>query len=242
MARGLPDDSNIVKDAPVYGLSDMAELAARLGSPMTYIRYGDVFMLDDFEGGFQGWSRFTYAPDTVISLSGTHTRSKGTAVHITSGTGADPCGTIVRYEPLPTGSLNGFGYAFGFGGALSDIRIGMVATIAERNWHFWVIYDHVAGQLTYRDDTGAPQVFANLKLRPAFVSFHQVKLVVNFTTHKYQRLYIDNHVYDLSAYTAQWTAAVGQEDLLSMTVYVLGTGAPTAHAYIDDAVATQNEF
>jgi len=242
MARGLPDDSNIVKEGPVYGLHDDAELAARLGSPVNFIRFGDVFMLDDFESGRQAWETNLWGVGAFARLCGTYTRSKGVSVHLASGTGATPMMQLWRGLPTPESSKVGFGCAFMLGQDVLEFIIGMVTTIAEQNYHYYVGYNVVNKKLYYWDNAGARQEFADLFVRGFNWPFHLCKLVANFTTHYYVRFYVDDKSYDLSTYPAQMTGAVGQADYIQVTLNVRGGLVAAGHVYVDDAVATQNEF
>jgi len=50
--RGAPDDSNVLSTSTFYRLDDMAELAVRLGSPVQYLRSGNIVFCTTFEDGF----------------------------------------------------------------------------------------------------------------------------------------------------------------------------------------------
>jgi len=242
MPRGLPDCSNVVKEAPVFGLADMAELAARLGSPVNFTRYGDVFMLDDFEAGLQAWDANLYGVGSSVRPSGTFTRSHGVSMHMIGGTGADPYVKAWRGLPLPNSSKVGFSYAIMLGANLYKFRIGFVPTIGNLNYHFYVEYDHVDKKLRYKDDEGVYQPFADIDLRANNWPFHLVKLVVNFTTHEYERFLVNHRGYSLAGHLAEATGAAGQPEYFQAVIEVHGTALLSADAYIDDAVATQNEF
>jgi len=242
MARGLPDDSNVVKEAPVYGLSDMAELAARLGSPVNYIRFGDVVMLDDFESGVQAWDSVLHGGASSIRLSGTYTRSKGVSVHLDSGDGASPDASMQRSMPIPESSKVGFGFAFMIGPDVTHIDMGMVATINELNYAFYVGYENASHDLEVLDNIGGWMPIGNLHLRENLWPFHVCKLVVNLTAKNYARFYLDDQSYQIPGYWGDISAAPGEANLLNMVVAVYGDGTTPGHLYVDDCVATQNEF
>jgi len=242
MARGLPDDSNIVKYAPVYGLHDMAELAARLGSPVNFIRSGDVIMLETFESGFGSWGTVIYSPDGFIRLSSFPTRSGGVSLDLNSGTGVDPDVKLYRGTPLPVSSVIGFGFAFQFDADLVYILMGFTTTQSELHWHYRVKYDHARGKLYCQDNGGDYWEIGAVALRVDERPFHLWKLVVNLLTHDYIRLYLDDASYDLSGYSAQFTPAVGEDEYLESVVQMGGDGVGATNCWIDDAVITQNEF
>ncbi|GAJ22875.1 unnamed protein product, partial [marine sediment metagenome] len=55
MPRGQPDYGGHAAKEITGSLSDMAELATRLGSIVTFDRRGDVAFLDDYESGIEKW-------------------------------------------------------------------------------------------------------------------------------------------------------------------------------------------
>jgi len=56
MARGQPDFGAYAAKTDIGSVSDMAELAVRLGSIVTLDRRGDVIFLEDFEAPILNWS------------------------------------------------------------------------------------------------------------------------------------------------------------------------------------------
>jgi len=242
MARGLPDDSNVVKQAPTFNLSDMAELAARLGSPVNFIRYGDVMMLDDFEEGVGGWIRDIYSTDGFIRVSGTHTRSKGASLLLSGGTLVSTSVKLSRGLPVPVGDKVGWGYAFLLTTDFDRLIFGLVQTDAELNYHYTIKYDHNLSKLYYWDNFPRYVEFADLALRDGVDPFNLCKLVVNFNTHMYDKLYINDQVWDLSAYIPEQTGDPGVPDYFQVMVQATGDGIVSSEVYIDDGIVTENEF
>jgi len=82
MAHGAPDDSNVVKQGDVYRLDDMAELAARLGSPVSYHRFGTVIWTETFEGGLGGVTPVETHPGAKVYVQSLNWRSEGVAAEL----------------------------------------------------------------------------------------------------------------------------------------------------------------
>ena len=56
MAHGAPDWFGTTPQGMVHRVADLAELAARLGSPDVFDRRGNVLFMDSFENGQNNWS------------------------------------------------------------------------------------------------------------------------------------------------------------------------------------------
>lgn len=241
MGRGLPDDSNIVKEGALYGLDDLGELAARLGSPVNYIRFGDVYMLDEFDCGLGAWGNTIRGVAGYVRLTGTHLRSKGTCLHVNTGTGANPDVTVWRYVPVPACLKMGFGLAFAFENALIDLQLGMYVTLSELQYRFAIKIDTATNHLYYRDNLGGWVEFDDTPIGGFQWLFHLSKLVVNLQTQKYVRFYFNERSYDLSAHSCQAVANPGIADRCECQVIATGVALADGDLYLDDTVATQNE-
>lgn len=242
MVRGLPDDSNIVKQGAVYGLDDQGELASRLGSPVNYIRFGDVYMMDEFDCGLGGWARSVPAFGSLVSLSGTYFLSKGVSMRLATGTALFPIVSAQRTLPLALSPKLGFSIAFMLGDHLDTVTWALRALVNEYTWYYYIHYNLATNVFTYDDDGGLPVPFANLNLNRNMWPFHLFKLVIDTSTHTYLRVYIDNYEYNLGGALAQNTAAAGQADYLRAFISALGDGVLSGDCWFDNAVVTQNEF
>jgi hypothetical protein len=71
-------------------------------------------------------------------------------------------------------------------------------------------------------------------------SFHPIKLVVDFDTLKYDRVIVDNTLYDLSSFSLySAVSALNQRILWEVTLEGLNTTG--GQLYVDDAIFTQEE-
>ncbi len=122
MARGLPDAGNVVKGHDLYALQDMAELAVRLGSPMSYDRYGSVLLLEDFERGLNAWSKTILGVGGSISLTSDRVYGGELACYLDSGDGAIPEARITKYFPPVSLQRVGLQTAFSVGFNVTELQ------------------------------------------------------------------------------------------------------------------------
>jgi len=80
--RGAPDDSNVLSTSTFYRLDDMAELAVRLGSPVQYLRSGNIVFCTTFEDGFNRLSYHAPVLGGSVSLVNSLVLTGGAAVEI----------------------------------------------------------------------------------------------------------------------------------------------------------------
>lgn len=77
MAHGAPDDSNVVSIAPRITVSDMAELAVRLGATSSCDRWGRVAFRDSFDCGTGDWTGWVNTSEHKATLLAQGARSGG---------------------------------------------------------------------------------------------------------------------------------------------------------------------
>lgn len=240
--RGLPDSYNEVKIGDLFRLDDMAELAARLGSRVVYHRFGDVFYIDDFEHGLNKWTAAPSAFGGLVELSQDVAVAGSLSCMLTSGIDPAPTSAIIKHLAPPLPGVAGFSIAFTVPADLSFIDFFVVWRDGAVAWEFAVRYDHTSGQLSWYSavDTWTP--FTTItKLRQTNQQFHVMKLSVNQVTHKYQRLYINQQAFTLTAHTAIFTGGPTSQELM-VAVMVQGDGASTPVVYVDTAIVTQNDY
>ena len=246
---GLPDYAQPkpiggVPIGPVYTLSDLGELAARLGSPVTFDRRGNVIWYDSFEGGMSKSGAWGGVGGS-FEITNARARTGECSVHITTG--------LANYGEVVTWCT--FSALTNFGGEASFIfpewgeeHYQLMFTIYDGTYLY---YPHVRwntrdaavspNTLFYYTDTGVWAPFGQLVL-PYLANeylFNTVKLVVDTTNNRYIRFIANGMEYDLSAYTLRGWPAVNPPHIeLIFRIYSPGWAV---HTYVDDLIITQNE-
>lgn len=237
---GLPDYSiakpvGQVPVGPVYTSSDVGELAARLGSPVTHDRRGNVLWFDDFEGLLNKWDTIAGAGGSV-SLSTTECRMGTQSCKIVTGAAA---GSQIRASvAYPSQSKLGFEIAFR---AMSPHVIGFRSIVytGQQQQKFYIQLDIDEGTLEFYQEgfiwtnfaSGLPTDFSNC--------FYIAKLVIDPVTGKYTRFVLNYQEYDLSSYIS-----VAQDNLEPPRLvchYIADSPGFCATDYVDGAIITGNE-
>ena len=204
----MPDDYPWLPSSARYPLADLGELAARLGSPVTYDRRGEVVWMDDMSHGLGVYRASVYGAGAVVRVTTDIGLSSGYALELVGGSDAERTAQLVR--SFSRAKLGKTGLEIGF----------CMISLNEKFWTNLSRFDgsnqHVGGlrvyaetgQLTILKDDGTEQTIATLGHldNPASI-YHVFKLVCDFDSDCYVRLLFNDRVYDLSAYGLRIAAA-----------------------------------
>jgi len=241
MARGAPDDSNIRIETGVHRLDDMAELAVRLGSPLSYHRFGNVLFMDGFEQGVNAWAKTKNGLGSDVVASVTRSYQGYICCKVTSGTGAMPNAGISKYMPPIDECPMGIQCTFCLDAYAKYIDFRLTYGKAPSVYYFWVRYTHSSGTLSYYDESGVLTAFATPGvLWDQAGNWHDAKLVIDAESKEYVRFYLDNVAYDmadLTPLTAAWTYGA----FLGPLITLYGDGSLSTSLYLDNVIVTFNE-
>ncbi len=241
MARGQPDYGMYAPKTTTGSLSDMGELAVRLGSIVTYDRRGEVVDFDDFNLPIARWGTVivgigSYA---LYSSSSSKTGSQSMMLHVINGA-FEHCG-IQKYTNIARSK-----------------RVGMEISFSNPSTeaHLWIYLSYFDGTTTRRGrlkidfngqklyiidrDAAEIEVADTGLFRSAVWCFYTVKLVVDFDTGKYVRLMFSDREYDIS--TTLLEEAPSVEAPTYALYYQLANRVATGSSiFLDSHILTQGE-
>lgn len=227
---------------PTYTLTDVAELAARLGSIVTFDRRGNVVWLDDFEDNIDKWQILVVGGiGGEAVLSNARARKGALSARLTTGNVIDASVELQTVFYYPVFSNLGFEISFIYNGNMSEYRWlfqvndGTHYTLAEVRLNpatnALEINDHILGWVAL-----APTP----TLRPHFYAFNTLKIVQNPKTRKYIRLILNEVEYILDGYDLVYALFPQPANLMASVLVTTGVAANEV-AYFADAIITQNE-
>ena len=188
---GLPDYAQPkpvsgVPVGPVHTSTDIAELAARQGSPNTFDRRGNVLWMDGFENGIKNWVIDVGLGE--VSWDTAFVRNGGFSIKVDSTGGPQ---RIMRYMAFPFLSRMGFEFSFHpevFPGGDIELSIFLRKEL--------VIYEAaIRSNLDtweYNDNAGWHNLSPDVPTTDAANLFATIKLVADFATNEYVRLIVNN--------------------------------------------------
>ncbi len=241
MPRGGPEYQNWGEPTVRFPLYDLGELAARLGSPASLDRRGEIIALtaftpSDFMGaGVLAGANPTSALDRTRSLIGGYSlRLATSAPGVESAAWYAQVGLPLRYrsglEVLCQTSIGGGHINFAVG-AVQDNVAYQAQVRYDQNDQTWEYLNFMGAWL----NTG---IVAPLHI--SVYVWHQVKLVVDLETLQYVYLLINGQEYSLAGLYLPLMAMV-VPDYMVWGVIMESTAVNPGTVWLDRAIVTQSE-
>lgn len=241
MPHGLPDWGLAGPKNTVYGLDDMAELAARLGSPVVWDRRGDVLFVTQFDEGMGAVAILTGGLGSGAQLVTGLSRAGAYAVQLTAGSnGTRSCG-VGKWLSLPVSSRYGLEFSFSSWLQSEAWQAQMVTVDGALQCSGVAKIYCQTGRLVYLDAALAEIEIATIGMLSVLGRCpHVLKLVIDQTTHEYVRVILDDVTHDLTGIPLWTGPLVAPADLQTFCTHI-GQVATNAVAAMDCLVVTENE-
>jgi hypothetical protein len=238
--HGQPDFGMYAKKTTTYSLSDMAELAVRLGSIDSFDRRGDVVCLDDFETPVLKWSVLTHDGESA-GVDTTYPRSGNMDCKLALVDQAGSAIIMTKGFTLLPSSRVGMEISFTKPDTDTYLVIGLYKEDGA-NYHLGrMIIDFNAGTITCYASDDQEHIFASgLKFTAEAYAYHTIKFVVDFNTDEYVRCIYAGVEYDLSGYSLNKTGHIVPPFIYAF-IELLERVQGVNEIYIDDFILTQNE-
>lgn len=241
MAHGTPDWGHIGPKSTTYGLDDVAELAARLDSPVIFDRRGDVILLESWENGL---SKCTFAGDgfgNLQELTMLSARHGGLSCMLTAGKDEGRSSYLYHYTFPPVASRFGLEASFGVVAATDYILFDILLYDGAAYKRGMLSLNHTEGVLKYVDSDGDFQDFAtSLNYMTIQQPWNTLKFVVDFIENEYVRCILNDQNWDLRG-TACRQDSADDEPHLETAVEHHGVADNNPAICVDRIIVTQNE-
>jgi len=241
MPHGARKWSNIGADKVVFGLTDMAEAVARLGSVDTHNREGNVIFIETFAHGLGPWEVGAWGSGAEVIISAQKYRSNGFSCKLVAGSDGSRAAQIARAFPYPTLG----NYSFEFSVNLDDNCQYLIWTLAHRDGaheHQYQCMYMPADKKIVVTIAGGSSVDAmtDVDLYTSYGLFHTIKIVADFGHERYLRLIVNDREVDLSA-NDEYVFANSAYPHVMVALTLYGNVASNATAFVDDVILKQNE-
>jgi len=240
MPRGQPDFGMYAAETYLAGMSDMAELAVRLGSIVIFDRRGKVVDLDDFEDALFKWVTVNVgASHSLFSSASAKSGTQSIIQHV-GGVGDTPTYMERGFTLLPSKRL-GVEIAYAKPSTTAYLLIRLYRAITTS--HAWgqIKLDFNAKKVYYQDSAGNYQEITDITTPSNFpFVYYPIKFVVDFDTGFYERLIFEGVEHDLSAY-ALYSVIIGSVPGVQTRITWTRIGGAGSDIYIDDYILTMEE-
>jgi len=221
MPHGRPDWYNITPMIQVHASEDVNELAARLGTPDTWDRRGNVLFIDDFTQGLAKYDFLVVGAGSTYGLRCTVGLHSSVALWMDPDSGVNDAVQATINLPNPKSAVVGIEAAFNYTLANSAPGISINYCDGAYAYTFTLRIDCAGVDIAYYNEDGN---YVNLEediVWPIYTSyFHIFKLVVDLSKYEYMRAIVDDRSYSLVGLKGKRSAGGG----LLAARYILGAG------------------
>jgi len=241
MPHGYPDYGVGAPSTTIYPVLDIGELAARLGSPVTFDRRGNVIMLEDFEDTLMKWNSNQTMNGTRRFQTAEAARSGAFSVKMVTPNAADADTYLFRDLPLPIQSKIGLEFSYAMYLQIKYIIIHISFYEKTRLYRFALRYDRYNTTMAYLNSGGT---YTDLVGTPSHMmlyhNWNTIKLVVDYENKKYVRALLNENSWDLKDIEPYKPAYTGTP-YLYIESRITNRAIGDNYIYLDDVILTQNE-
>lgn len=242
MPHGQPDYGMYAEKRTTYGLADMGELAARLGSIVTFDRRGDVIWYEDFEDTYNKWTLLSGVDTGTVAQSNERARRGDNSLKITTGALSGGATGSYHQEPYPVLSKVGFEAHCHIYHATITFRVRVSIYTGTQRLRGGLAYDKPNTKWQYHNSGGTwTDLITGVDYPTGNTLFVPCKLVIDPTAQTYVRGIFSNREEDMSAIGLQVTADLVTAPHIEVYIYGLSAGTANQICYFDDIIITQNE-
>lgn len=239
--RGQADYGALAPKETTAGVSDMGEVAARLGSIVTYDKRGDVIDFDNFEEPVLKWSRLLFGAGSAIYLDSESVKSGSQVVKLCTGDISGAYALLEKYSSILPSKRLGIEVSFQNLGACQDLFIWFVYYSGTAVGDSGLKVSASEGKVyIYDENADLKEVITGAFFSSYYHSFDTLKLVVDFTTGYYVRLLFNNTEYDLSAEAFSLLPSL-LSPLLLTQIQISNLDTTGGFVWVDDVIWTQAE-
>lgn len=239
--HGLADWSSIKRAGPQFTMQDLAELAARLGSPVTFNRLGYVIEMDSFEDGLSRVFTDLSGTGAAVQLSRTAPRTGTYSALLRSGSTPTPWAQIFKHLAYPYLGRIGLEVSVRPTSAFNFVQLHLVVFDGTTRYQGILRYYYATSLLRYLNSGASYVTIDTLPQWPtALPPYHTLKLVVDFATAKHVRVIVDNEVYLLDGVAINSGASAEAAKLFG-GVLLEGRSGVNDEMLADDMIITVNE-
>ena len=241
MGADYPDWGGQYTNRAFYPLFDSAELAVRLGSRVAYDRRGNVIWTYDFSDGYTPFTSSGSPVGWTAALSSAKFEFPAFSYLITSDNTTDGWVQAYRNFAVPQCDKIGLASMYLLGLSYMEVRHQITFFNGSRNYLFDVRLTSAASpKVEVLQSTGLVDVWTQTHQPIGIDYFQFIKLVVDLSTLKFERLTVGDVEIDLTDYSAVDSGAT-TDRYIRFLAWAVSNDGQAAPLYIDNVIFTANE-
>lgn len=222
-------------------LIDIAELAARLGSPVNYDRQGKVVAMDTFDNGLSGWTEVSYPAAAIPTLSVEYAVRGPYCLKFATTDDSGSYSGMRRSFTFPYASRMGVEFHFKSIGQWEYLLLTIDVYDGTNKFSLDWEFNEIDNEIIYDYVGGANTVLAALDInRGSLAPFNAVKIVFDLVDEEYVYCRVNERYYDISRKGIPKSAS-SQNATIDVYPLLWETGENERAIWIDNFVITMDE-
>lgn len=222
-------------------LSDMGELAVRLGSIKSYDRRGSVFWMTDMSLGMSSWQSGKSGDNADVRIDTSMSMYGGFSLVLEGGSTANYDAYV--YRKLTPHVVNKWGLeiAVAFPEGFEEFHLSLQRFDGTKAHTARIILSDADQKIYYWDDDDSPVELGDLpQIVDAYSLFHCIKLVADYENDIYVGLWLDDNYYPMTDIPL---AIYNAPDYPMSYVYMkmVGLSGDTDRCHVDYVIMTTGE-
>ena len=241
MVHTLPDYTTKYRLSTIFSQVDVAELAARLGSPNVWDRRGNIIWYDTINSTGNKWNKASNGTGGSCTVSNEYAMFGDYSMKLVGGSdGLKQASMYKKFQLITVGNL-GLECAFS-----TDYNVDYFLLQFEYRDNNIVQdgrikVDRTNALLRYMDQNQVYHTIASdLKFATDFTLFNTLKLVVDNKNAEYVRVIYCDKEYDISGIPVR-TFASATMGYFSVFLQIFSNDGSNGTGYVDYFILTQNE-
>jgi hypothetical protein len=236
-----PDYSKFLGTSLRFSLQDFGELAARLGSVMSYDRRGEVIWFDTFSYGISGWTIGTSGAGAGVSLDAGNGLHGGYSAKLLSGTGVSRLASIQKIFSIFERGRCAIEFCFEPSSGVEHVLILFNYSSGGRQRSAGVKIRYDNNTVEYQSGNNIyTSIVTDFDDEQAYTKIVFCKLVLDTENNEYVRALINHHHIDLQGEEVPDVGAFSFT-YFSCVIRVVGTSGSNDPLLVKQAIFTSNE-
>lgn len=242
MARGHADYGTDKTAGVKRTITDLAELAVRLGSIVNVYQSGNVLFAIDFDSTISPVKASSVGAGSNVALDTTRSVQGAGSVLLYVANVSPGNVTIQQLYGATFSGKIAIGFWFQVRANLDKFSITLGYEGASARYHGSVVYSETNTKWQYEDSGGTFQDIVSLPSAYDYQNevWHFVKLIIDTDVDEYVSLQIDNDTYDISG-NALYSLSLADEQTLFWEIKLFELAGKTPTLNIDNLTTTINE-
>lgn len=236
-----PDYSKYLTGNVRFSLQDLGELAARLGSPHSFDRRGELVWFDNFQSGLNNWATGGSGTGNAVNLSVTNVYRWPFIANLLAGTSLSKSAIMTKYFGAQSLSRGGVEIVFSTPIQYDFIQVEMRIIEGSIRYRMLMRLHYSPATIGLFDNSFTEQTVTTFTNPVSNLPIYRnLKIVWDTSLGTFVRLILAGNQYDVSAFTIYSDGSTTTAEM-ELIITLFGLTTPQASMNIASVLVTADE-